>query len=1017
MEAQFKDCFSGDKTFEKCCTFAEAVKKAGVASLEPYLPQIKTALAHKKDDNQRAGAASVIGALSKTVGVAAEPYTVQFLETLLDLCADKKNPVAKAGKQNSNTFAAELCPASAKQVVPKILLGCGRSKAWQTKIAALNMLSVISDKAPRDTAAVLAQIVPVASECMWDTKKDVGVAAKDTLLKVCAAIGNADVEPFIPAVVSAIAKPTEVPDCVYKLAGTTFVQVVEPPCLAIMVPLLVRGFREKSIPVKRLCSVITDNMMKLVDDPHATAPFLAQLKPENDKVMNDVSDPECRQTAGKTDTTLNRILDDQKTKKAVDKADKDATAKLLKETAAGFPTTDFATVTFDFVVQNACDLVDNKQYETEHWTPAVAPFLAPWLGADKADKAASTFIEKCIKDIVPKEEEEEDDEEGEDLCDCEFSLAYGNKILLNQTKLRLKRGARYGLCGGNDCGKSTLMRSIANGQVEGFPPQDVLTSVYLESDIPAELADYNVIDFVKLDPHLKDKDFDNEVIPMLKSVDFTDAMLNGAVYHLSGGWRMKLALSRAILRGADILLLDEPTNHLDVRNVAWVENYLINLKNVTVVAVSHSSGFLDRVCNNIIHFNRLKLKKYKGNLSAFIKLHPEAQQYYELKSSSKLKFRFPDPGFLEGVKSKAKALLKMRGVGFTYPNTTRKILSDVSIFVSLVSRVAIVGPNGAGKSTMIKLLCGELVPCEGTVEKHPNMRLAYVAQHAFHHIEHHLDKTPNLYVQWRFSGNEDREAIVKATLELTKEEEALVKKPIQFEGKKRVVERLVSRKQVKKNYEYEVKWEGEDYSNNVFLSKDMLMQLGFDKLMQRVDEREAQSAGAFNRPLTQQMIEKHYNDVGLETEFVVHSQIRSLSGGQKVKVVLGAAVWMNPHAIILDEPTNYLDRDSLGALADAIREFGGGILLVSHHLDFTTALCSEKWVVDQGRLQAIGSPEEFFKGEAYVQEEQEEMVDGAGNTIKIEKQKKALTRKEKLAAKKAKAAARARGEDVSSDED
>ena len=361
----------------------------------------------------------------------------------------------------------------------------------------------------------------------------------------------------------------------------------------------------------------------------------------------------------------------------------------------------------------------------------------------------------------------------------------------------------------------------------------------------------------------------------------------------------------------------------------------------------------------------------------------------------------------------------MRSVGFTYPNTTRKILTGVSIFISLVSRVAVVGPNGAGKSTMIKLISGELVPDEGTVEKHPNMRLAYVAQHAFHHIEHHMEKTPNQYVQWRFSGNEDREAIVKATLELNPEEEAKVKLPIAYDGKKRVIERLVSRKQLKKTFEYEVKWEGADYTQNVFLAKDFLMQLGFDKLMQRVDEREAQSAGAFNRPLTQQMIEKHYTDVGLEVEFVSHNQIRALSGGQKVKVVLGAAVWMNPHVIILDEPTNYLDRESLGALADAIREFGGGILLVSHHLDFTTALCQEKWVVDNGGLSAIGSPEEYFKGEAYMQEEQDEIVDGAGNTIKVEKAKKTtLTRKEKMQLKKQKAAAKARGEDVSdSDED
>lgn len=117
------------------------------------------------------------------------------------------------------------------------------------------------------------------------------------------------------------------------------------------------------------------------------------------------------------------------------------------------------------------------------------------------------------------------------------------------------------------------------------------------------------------------------------------------------------------------------------------------LKDVTVVAVSHSAGFLDRVCTNIIHFNGLKLKKYRGNLSAFIKIHPEAKAYYELKAVGSLKFRFPDPGYLEGVKSKNKALLKMRNVGFTYPGTTRKILTGVSIFVSLVSRVAVVGPK------------------------------------------------------------------------------------------------------------------------------------------------------------------------------------------------------------------------------------------------------------------------------------------------------------------------------------
>ena len=101
-----------------------------------------------------------------------------------------------------------------------------------------------------------------------------------------------------------------------------------------------------------------------------------------------------------------------------------------------------------------------------------------------------------------------------------------------------------------------------------------------------------------------------------------------------------------------------------------------------------------------------------------------------------------------------------------YPNTTRKVLEGVSIAVTLNSRVAVIGANGAGKSTMIKLLTGELETAEGTVWKHPNLRVAYVAQHAFHHIEQHLDKTPNDYIAWRYASGEDREAQEKASAQV-----------------------------------------------------------------------------------------------------------------------------------------------------------------------------------------------------------------------------------------------------------
>ncbi len=102
-----------------------------------------------------------------------------------------------------------------------------------------------------------------------------------------------------------------------------------------------------------------------------------------------------------------------------------------------------------------------------------------------------------------------------------------------------------------------------------------------------------------------------KVEEVLTSVGFTQEMQQAAVASLSGGWKMKLALARAMLMEADILLLDEPTNHLDVNNVAWLQSYLTSLTNVTSMVVSHDSGFLDAICTDIIHYEDCKLKRYR----------------------------------------------------------------------------------------------------------------------------------------------------------------------------------------------------------------------------------------------------------------------------------------------------------------------------------------------------------------------------------------------------------------------
>merc|ERR1712134_8180 len=148
----------------------------------------------------------------------------------------------------------------------------------------------------------------------------------------------------------------------------------------------------------------------------------------------------------------------------------------------------------------------------------------------------------------------------------------------------------------------------------------------------------------------------------------------------------------------------------------------------------------------------------------------------------KLKMQFPPPGPIEGVKSKGKALMKMNDCTFTYPGNEKPTLFDITVQASLSSRVACIGENGAGKSTMIKLLVGEIAPQQGDVWKHPNARIAYVAQHAFHHIEAHLNKTPNEYIRWRFANQgEDKESLVKATMVFTDEEIKLQQTPYQIQ--------------------------------------------------------------------------------------------------------------------------------------------------------------------------------------------------------------------------------------------
>ena len=327
-------------------------------------------------------------------------------------------------------------------------------------------------------------------------------------------------------------------------------------------------------------------MSKLVDSPITVRPFIPKLLPGLIKVETTIGDPEARSVVARAIATLRQVGEvpadsDGSDLPPIKKADEKTLAHSLigiYKKANASPVPSVAAVEVIYVGNLAANLVNNKNFDLSEWQA-----LAPFLAFESTNPDPITIVNDWAVKSASADDEEtgdnEDEEEGEDLCNCQFSLAYGAKILLNTATLRLKRGHRYGLCGRNGTGKSTLMRAITNGQVEGFPSPDQVRTFYVEHDIDGSEEDTSVLAFILADKRIQATK--EEVIETLASVGFSEERQANSIGSLSGGWKMKLALARAMLFKADILLLDEPTNHLDVVNIAWLESYLTSLTTCT----------------------------------------------------------------------------------------------------------------------------------------------------------------------------------------------------------------------------------------------------------------------------------------------------------------------------------------------------------------------------------------------------------------------------------------------------
>ncbi|XP_050526613.1 ATP-binding cassette sub-family F member 1 [Daktulosphaira vitifoliae] len=526
-----------------------------------------------------------------------------------------------------------------------------------------------------------------------------------------------------------------------------------------------------------------------------------------------------------------------------------------------------------------------------------------------------------------------------------FSIsAKGNDLFVNASLL-IAQGRRYGLVGPNGHGKTTLLRHISERLFDIPPNIDIL---YCEQEVVAD--DTTAVDSVlkadvrctellaeckKLEEVQENGDSSvterlNEVYDELKIIGsdsaeprarrilaglgFSKAMQDRATKDFSGGWRMRVSLARALFLEPTLLLLDEPTNHLDLNAVIWLDNYLQGWKK-TLLVVSHDQSFLDNVCNEIIHLDSKRLYYYKGNYSMFKKMYSQKKKEiikeYE-KQEKRLKEMKQQGQSKKQAEKKQKEVLTRKQEKNRAGKGNKTEMDDTIEPSQLLQKP---------KDYNVKFSFPDPSPLQPPILGLHSVNFAYPNQKPlFKNVDFGVDLSSRVAIVGPNGvGKSTFLKLLTGDLQPT-------------EGEMRMNHRMKLGKYDQHSGEHLTAEE---------TPAEYLMRL-------------------FNLPY--EKARKQLGTFGLASHAHI-IRMKDLSGGQKARVALAELTLNAPDVIILDEPTNNLDIESIDALADAINDYKGGVIIVSHDERLIRDTDCTLWVIEDQTINEVDGDFDDYRKE------------------------------------------------------